>query len=392
MTPSARLSAAIAVLDDWLSGLAAEQALARWARGARYAGSGDRAAVRDLVYEALRRKAGAARMGCGDDGRALVLGLVRLRGDDPGTLFTGEGPAPAPLTAAELALAREATDPPDPSLDVPAWLREAVAARAPDAQARAALFAALGTRAPVWLRVATRRGGRDAARAALAEDGIGARPDPRCDTALEVVSGARRLRGASAYRDGRVELQDLSAQLAVAEVAWPAQGRILDFCAGGGGKALAVADRSGAEVFAHDISERRMSDLSRRARRAGVRIAELAPARAGERAPYDAVLCDVPCSGSGTWRRDPEAKWRLTPGRLDALVETQRTILDEAAALVGEGGLLVYMTCSLIARENEDQVAALLDRAPGWRAEGARIDTPLTASDGFYTAILRRVR
>jgi 16S rRNA (cytosine967-C5)-methyltransferase len=133
-----------------------------------------------------------------------------------------------------------------------------------------------------------------------------------------------------------------------------------------------------------------MSDLSARAERAGVGIAELAPGRAGERAPYDAVLCDVPCSGSGTWRRDPEAKWRLTPARLDELAALQAGILDEAAELVRAAGALVYMTCSLLPCENEEQVAAFLDRSPGWRLEGTRLDTPLTASDGFFTAVFRR--
>lgn len=390
MTPAARLSAAVSILDDWIGGLAIEQALARWARSARYAGSKDRAAVRDLVFDALRRKESAARMGGGADGRRLVLGLVRLRGEDPKAVFTGEGYGPAPLTGEETRCVEARQDVPDPRVDVPGWLRDPIASRAPDADGRKALFAALQARAPVWLRVARRRCSVVEAQARLSADGIETQQHPSCDTALEVVSGGRRLRNAVAYRDGLVELQDLSAQRAVGSVPWPAGGRILDFCAGGGGKALAIADRTDAAVHAHDISARRMSDLSARAERAGVRIAELAPGRAGERAPYDAVLCDVPCSGSGTWRRNPEAKWRLTPARLEELAALQAGILDEAAELVCAAGALVYMTCSLLPCENEEQVAAFLDRSPGWRLEDTRLDTPLTASDGFFTAVFRR--
>ncbi|MDG4648751.1 RsmB/NOP family class I SAM-dependent RNA methyltransferase [Roseibacterium sp. SDUM158017] len=390
MTPAARASAAISVLDGWLGGLAAEQALSRWSRGARYAGSGDRAAVRDLVFDVLRHMESAAQAGGAADGRGLVLGLLRLRGSDPASLFDGVGYGPEPLTEAETAFAERPLRPPEPGTDIPPWLREAIGLRAEDAAARDTLFAALCERAPVWLRVVLRRTTRDAAQARLDAEGIATRPDPGCDTALLVTGGARSLRGSAAYRDGLVELQDLSAQRAVASVPWPSRGRILDFCAGGGGKALAITDRTGAAVLAHDASERRMSDLPARAARAGVTIERLASGQAAARAPYEAVLCDVPCSGTGTWRRDPEAKWRLAPERLDELRQLQAHILDEAAPLVAEGGLLVYMTCSLLACEDEEQVAAFLRRAPGWRQEGARLDTPLSASDGFYTAILRR--
>jgi 16S rRNA (cytosine967-C5)-methyltransferase len=390
MTPAARLSAAMSILDEWRGGRPVEQALTRWARGARYAGSKDRAAVRDVVFDALRQMGSAALAGGGEDGRALVLGLSRLRGEDPEALFTGEGHAPERLSDVERTLVASPLPPPDPERDVPGWLRAEIGARAPDAPSRAALFAALSRRAPVWLRVALRRGGREAARKSLAADGIETRPDPGCETALEVTAGARALRGSRAYRDGLVEVQDLSPQRAVAAVPWPGQGRILDFCAGGGGKALAIADRTEARILAHDAVARRMTDLPARAARAGIDIACLAPGAAARGGPYDAVLVDVPCSGSGTWRRDPEAKWRLDPARLDALCQAQAGILDAAQALVRPGGLLVYMTCSLLPRENEGQIDAFRERRSEWRLAATRLDTPLTASDGFYTAVLDR--
>ncbi|AHM05318.1 Sun protein [Roseibacterium elongatum DSM 19469] len=384
MTPAARVAAAIAVLDDWRDGMAAEQALTRWARGARYAGSKDRAAVRDHVYDVLRRAESCARMGGGRTGRALLLGLLQLQGADPAQVFTGLGHAPPPLTAAEAA---PPAAPPPADCDVPAWLRAPLAAAvdAPDA-----LFASFSERAPLWLRVNRRRGTPAEVIASLASDGVAARATPLCATALEVTEGARALRRAAAYLGGQVEPQDLSVQRAIARVDWPKTGRILDYCAGGGGKALALADRSAARLFAHDADPRRMADLGPRAERAGVEIVQLATSDLQRVGPFDAVLCDVPCSGSGTWRRDPEAKWRLTPARLDKLKATQDAILDAAVPMVRPGGHLVYMTCSLLEVENQARIAAFLARHPGWALRHQALDTPLTASDGFFCALLTR--
>ncbi|KPQ14141.1 MAG: 16S rRNA (cytosine967-C5)-methyltransferase [Rhodobacteraceae bacterium HLUCCO18] len=387
MTPGARVAAAISVLDAWRGGMAVEQALTRWARGARYAGSKDRAAVRDHVYDALRRLRSVEFLGGGTDGRALLLGLVRLSALDPDALFTGEGHAPAALSEGERALVAAPPLAPDPEADIPDWLRAPLAERAATPEA---LFAALCARAPVWLRVNMRRGTVEAARDELSRDGVETVSCEATPGALRVTDGARRLRAARAYAEGRVEVQDLSAQRAVSFVDWPRTGCILDYCAGGGGKALAIADRTDAALCAHDALPRRMVDLPARADRAGVSITLLDTARAVDHGPFDAVLCDVPCSGTGTWRRDPEAKWRLTPDRLEELRQLQAEILDATSPLVAPGGRLVYMTCSLLRAENEDQVGAFMARAPGWSLIGTQLDTPLTASDGFFTAVLAR--
>jgi 16S rRNA (cytosine967-C5)-methyltransferase len=390
MTPGARVAAAIAVLDDWVGGMPAEQALTRWARSARYAGSKDRAAVRDHVYDALRRLRSAEVMGGGPGGRAVMLGLLRLGLDDPAAVFTGDGHAPPPLSDHERQVLSEPSVFPGPETDIPDWLRDAVSERAQHPGEISELFRALSQRAPVWLRVARRRGTVDAARADLAREGIDTEASDLLDGALRISDGARRLKQSQAYTNGLVELQDLSAQRAVAFIDWPAEGRILDYCAGGGGKALAIADRTGAEVLAHDAVPRRMADLPARAVRAGVRIAQVDWHDLTRHAPFDAVLCDVPCSGTGTWRRDPEAKWRLTPERLNDLRRVQAEILEAAAPLVRPGGRLIYMTCSLLRVENEDQVARFIDGTSGWTRLGLQVDTPLTASDGFFTAELRR--
>jgi len=376
MTPGARVAAAIGVLDAWLSGESIDRALTGWARGARYAGSKDRAAVRDLVFDAVRRKGNCAAFG-GETGRGLMLGHLRLQGQPPEALFTGEGYAPAPLSATEQTPPAVAHD---PWRDVPGWLRPTLRADL-DADADP-IVEAMQHRAPLYLRVNERKANVELVEESLVKDGI---KTTKTDLAgaLAVVENARRLRQSTAYLTGLVEIQDLSVQIACAAVGWPPSGRILDFCAGGGGKTLAIADRSAASLFAHDAVPVRMTDLPARAARAGISCTLLATDDLPRHAPFDAVLCDVPCSGSGTWRRDPEAKWRLTPDRLAELGQLQRQIVTDAARLVAPGGRFVYMTCSLLRAENEAVIEDTL-LARGWTLLQTRRYTPLDASDGFF--------
>jgi 16S rRNA (cytosine967-C5)-methyltransferase len=380
MTPGARAAAAIAVLDRVLAGEPAEKALTNWGRASRFAGSGDRAAVRDLVFDALRRKRSAAARGGGATGRGLVLGLCRETGDE--ALFSAEGHAPAAPAADEagrLPLAAEA-------LDLPDWLVPPLRDSLGDLLEPVAH--AMRQRAPVFLRANLARASREAALAALSREGIAAAAHPLATSAIEVTAQARKVQVSEAFRTGLVELQDASSQ-AVVEALPLADGmKVLDHCAGGGGKALAMAARARLRLFAHDIAPRRMADLPERARRAG--IAVTLTERPETAAPYDLVLVDAPCSGSGSWRRDPEGKWALTPERLAALLAGQAAILDRAAAMVGPGGALAYATCSLLADENARQIDRLLARAPAWTREAERSFTPLDGGDGFYLCVLRR--
>ncbi|MEX3015520.1 RsmB/NOP family class I SAM-dependent RNA methyltransferase [Gymnodinialimonas hymeniacidonis] len=385
MRPEARYAAAIEVLDAWQDGMAAEQALTRWARGARYAGSKDRAAVRDHVYDVLRRKNSCAAHGGGETGRALILGLLRLGGVDPALIFSGEGHAPSKLSPSEETAPRNLDIEP---LDVKDWmLLELDDQRIEDQRT---LLAAMTSRAEVWLRVNTRKASPAVSIDMLQSEGVLCEPHGNLPAALRVTDGARRVRHTQAYSEGLVEVQDLSPQMAIARLDLPQTGRVLDYCAGGGGKALAIAAGTEASIFAHDAIPRRMADLPARATRAGVSIEQIAPSDLGNHAPYDLVVTDVPCSGSGTWRRDPEVKWRLTPERLAELVAVQAGILDEAAALVAANGQLVYMTCSLFRAENDAQIDGFLARRPGWICTARHFDTPLTASDGFFSAVLAR--
>ena len=380
MTPGARAAAAIGVLDRVLAGEAAEKALTNWGRTSRFAGSGDRTAVRDLVYDALRQRRSAAALGGGETGRGLVLGLMRSIGQE--ALFSGEGHAPAPPAASDVGRAPMGAE----ALDLPDWLvpeleRSLGERLAPVAEA-------LRARAPVFLRVNLAQGTLAGAQAALAREGIVTRPKPLADTALEVLEGARRVQASEAYRTGLVELQDAASQAVVAALPLADGMRVLDHCAGGGGKMLAMAARAKLRLWAHDAAPRRMADLPERARRAGVRVTLTERPEAS--APYDLALVDAPCSGSGSWRRDPEGKWRLTPARLAELVGIQAAILDRVAPMVAPGGWLAYATCSLLRVENGDQAQEFLSRHPGWRLETERSFTPLEGGDGFHMALFRR--
>lgn len=377
MTPSARINTAIGLLDRILDGQAAEQALLRWARNSRYAGSKDRSAVRDLVYEALRRRNSLAGRGGALSGRGLMIGLCREAGQDPDLHFTGENYAPAPLNAHE-RVENNVTSTDIPEWLIPLWQK----ALGPEADK---IAGEMGQRAPVWLRVNPSRMTVSEARSMLEQDGIVTETAPQLTGALRVCSGERRINSSRAYLDGVVELQDLSPQLACSFLPLKDGDRVLDYCAGGGGKSLALAGRqSGIRVFAHDAEPGRMADLPDRAKRAGIRIEQVSVPE-GE---FELVVADVPCSGSGTWRRTPDAKWRLTPVKLQQLTEIQSEILDEAAKFVAPGGHLAYMTCSLLEAENIQNVEAFLSRHDQFRQISSKFWTPLTASDGFFLSLL----
>ena len=381
MTPGARAQAAIEVLDRILAGEAAEKALTAWGRASRYAGSGDRAAVRDLVYDALRCRRSFAALGGGETGRGLVLGRAWALGEDVALLFQGAPHSPLPPTPAETGRPPESWE----RFDIPDWLGMAFQQSLGDAAP--SVLQALQTRAPVFLRVNLARLTRDDAVPRLADEGITAEPHPLAASALKVTGGARRIQTSPSYLDGLVELQDAASQAVVEALPLHQGARVLDLCAGGGGKTLAMAARMPLVLYAHDASPARMKDLVPRAARARALITLTDRPEAD--GPYDLVLTDVPCSGSGSWRRDPEGKWRLTPARLDDLCRLQAVILDRAAAMVGPKGALAYVTCSVLRAENGDQIDAFLARHPQWRLDKKLQLTPLDEGDGFFLAVMR---
>jgi len=391
MTPQARVQAAIEVLDAVIAaartrGAPADRILADWFRTRRYAGSKDRRAVRELVYTAIRR--------CGEvpaSGRA-AMALVAQGDPVLAALFDGARHAPEPLRGDE-PVARAGI--------APAWLEAALAASGLDGEEQEALLG----RAPLDIRINALK----EAKAILPEPG-----EP------VVASHGRRFPPMTpveqwpAYAAGAIEVQDAGSQLVCEAVAARPGEAVVDLCAGAGGKTLALAaamDNRG-RILACDVDRPRLSRLAPRAERAGVTIAETrlldpdreAAALADRVAAADAVLIDAPCSGTGTWRRNPEARWRLDERELARLVQLQGRLLDVAAPLVRPGGRLVYVVCSLLDCEGAGQVDAFLSRGPEWRAApllglgagrlrgpGLRLTPGHDGTDGFFVARLERV-
>ncbi|MDB4197391.1 RsmB/NOP family class I SAM-dependent RNA methyltransferase [Ascidiaceihabitans sp.] len=384
MTPGARVAAAIEILDMIHDGQAVEKSLTAWARRSRFAGSKDRAAVRDHVFDTVRNwRADAVRGGSGT-GRGRMIGRLRAFDMDIDALFHGEGHSPEPLTDEEKIAGQRPTEQAD-VWNMPDWILPELERSLGEGAADTAVM--LQSRAPITIRVNLAKCNISQAAADLAESGVETQANPVCSTALTITAGERKLRNSPAYLEGWVELQDASSQAIVADL--PEAEQVLDYCAGGGGKALALAAQ-GRKVIAHDINFDRMMDIPARAERAGTSIKLLATDMIEAEGLFDLVLVDAPCSGSGAWRRSPEGKWALTAERLTELTVIQDSILDETVQYVSQGGALVFGTCSIFKCENEDRISAFLERHSGWKCvKQSRLDVSEMA-DGFFVAHLTR--
>ncbi|NVO17500.1 MAG: RsmB/NOP family class I SAM-dependent RNA methyltransferase [Rhodoplanes sp.] len=432
MTPSARLSAAIEVLADIEARRRpATDALKDWGLSRRFAGSGDRAAIAGLVYDALRRKASAAHLLGEATPRAVLLGMLALdRGlaaDQIEKLFDGSRFAPDPLTEKErAALAAEGREeaPAHIAGDYPEWLDLPLARVFGDDRVEEGR--ALAHRAPLDLRVNTLAGtDRDKVAAGLSH--LHPESTRWSPSGLRVTIGAEGksppVHAEPAYIKGQIEIQDEGSQVASLMAAARPGEQVIDLCAGGGGKTLALAAsmENKGQLYATDLDKRRLAPIHARLERAGVRNVQIrTPGRdtdvlADLTGRADLVLVDAPCTGTGTWRRNPDAKWRIRPGSLAERLSQQAIVLDRAADLVRPGGRIVYVTCSLLADENADQVQAFVARHAGFApvppaevaavlgdAAPAFLDSVLvfpegllmtprrTGTDGFYVAVLRR--
>lgn len=392
MTPAARLQATIEILSAG-GARPLDRQLKDWFRAHRFAGSKDRHAITEQVYGVVRHRARLAHRMGSDDPRGLVIASVLAAGDVPDTLFTG-GYGPSPLTDDErAAIAR--TPAPEPewvSGEYPAWLEEELI-RAFGARLKAEM-AAFQARAPVDLRVNTLKAKRSDVIAALRADNF------TCETPAELADAIRCQPGVNLtahplFLSGAFEIQDWAAQRAVAlSEARPGM-RVLDLAAGAGGKslALAAAMQNRGSILAFDDKPERLAPLAERAARAGASLITIAQNRGGPlwgNGRFDLVFLDVPCSGSGTWRRQPELKWRLTPERLSELQAIQDWLFADGARHTAPGGKLVYATCSILPQENQDRVEAFLSAHPMFRraAPDFHASPASTASDGFYAAFL----
>jgi 16S rRNA (cytosine967-C5)-methyltransferase len=431
MTPGARLAAAIEVLADIEARRRpAADALKDWGLAHRFAGSGDRAAIAGVVYDALRCKASATFIMGEATPRAVALGMLRLvrklDGKAVARLADGTRFAPPPLTDGERARlegASLADAPPWVVGDYPQWLDPHLARTF--GEERAAEGAALASRAPLDLRVNTLKAERDDVLGALAPLGAqSTRWSPLgVRIALDADAKSPPIHAEPAFIKGQVEVQDEGSQLAALLAGAKSGEQVVDLCAGAGGKTLALAaamDNRG-QIYATDLDKRRLAPIHARIERAGVRNVQVRTPRANEDVladlpgRADLVLIDAPCTGTGAWRRNPDAKWRVRAGALAARRKEQTAVLDRAAALVKPGGRIAYVTCSVLADENGDQIRDFLGRnqavglrppaevasALGERAmlfrraaliseEGLLMTPRRTDTDGFFVALMVR--
>jgi 16S rRNA (cytosine967-C5)-methyltransferase len=391
MTPSARLQAAIDILEG-LNGTAspADRHLRDWFSARRFAGSGDRRAIGEMVFRILRHRASLAWRMQSETPRALMIAALLADAQDPASLFTG-GYGPAPLTTGELAAIAAPVRPPPPWVagEFPQWLRSELTRRFGDTLA--AEMAAMTQRAPVDLRVNTLKSSRDIVLAQLQADGFAA--EAVGALAIRCPPGTRNLDKHALFLSGAFEIQDLAAQTSVEMTEATPGLRVLDLAAGAGGKSLglAAAMENKGEIIACDTRGAALAELEKRAARAGATIIHAHVLGEPPTGPYDLAFVDAPCSGSGTWRRQPELKWRLMPGRLAELTALQDRLLDQAAGL--GAARLVYATCSILPVENEDRVAAFLAKNPAFRrAKPDFLASPAASGmDGFYAAFLARI-
>ena len=376
MTPNARYAAAIEILDEILTGASAEQVLTHWARSHRFAGSKDRAAIRDICFDIMRRRCEAEALGGSLTGRGLAIGYLRLMENDPESVFTGEGYAPSTLTDVELANEGLLAD--WTKLNLPDWMQKFVA------EGDEPEFLAQNSRAPVFLRVNIKKSDFDQAIAALRKEDVETRVHSEVSGCLEVISGERRIAQSRAYQQGLVELQDAGSQAVVAALDLPNEpdAKILDYCAGGGGKTLHMAALSQAQIHAHDAYVARMKDIPVRAKRAGAKVHIFQEHK--DASDYDFILVDAPCSGSGAWRRNPDGKWKLTEAGLQETVILQSEILNKVLSFTHARTRIGYVTCSLLDVENYAQIQGFLKAHPKWTIEKEGRFLPSMGMDGFY--------
>lgn len=382
MTPAARVEAAIVLLDEIIDaaaggGAAADTLIQRYFKTRRYAGSKDRRAVRDLVYQVIRALGERP-----ENGRAAVIGYARAEAPALLALFGTDPRGPVAVAEGEPAAALGLA---------PEWLTAKFAAEYADAET---LLAALAERAPLDLRVNRLKTTRSAVLSLIP----GAVPTGHAQDGLRMVE-ALNVEDLPVYADGRVEVQDEGSQLIAAACRAQPEMTVVDLCAGAGGKTLALAAdmENRGRLIACDADRSRLSRLGPRAARAGAVNIEtrlLDPGREADAlgdlfGAADVVLIDAPCSGTGTWRRNPEARWRLTPQRLARLTALQAHLADLGARLLKPGGRLVYAVCSLLPEEGRLQAEALSRRCPDLALDGggAQILRPdRDETDGFFIA------
>ena len=431
MTPAAKLSAAIELIEAIdTQRVPAAKALKEWGTAHRYAGSGDRAGIAGLVWDVLRRRASSAWIMNSDTPRARVLGMLKAERkmdvEAIAALCDGGRFSPEPLSDAEhAALSSRSVDdaPAHIAGDYPEWLDGHLTAVFGDD--RVAEATAMASRAPLDLRVNTLKAKREKVLGSVKH--LGAVETPWSPMGLRIDLGAdARNPGIHAEEDfikGAIEVQDEGSQLAALLSGAKPGEQVIDLCAGAGGKTLALAAmmQGKGRLIATDSDKRQLAPIHERLSRAGVHNCDIRTPKGPDdtlsdiHASADLVVIDAPCSGTGTWRRNPDAKWRMRPGALEVRIKDQIEVLERAVPLVKAGGRIAYITCSVLPQENNEQIQGFLARHPDFSVvpaeqvmsvlwdkaeafaaatyqspEGLLMTPRRTGTDGFFVSVLAR--
>ena len=432
MTPAARLSAAIEVLTEIeAKKRPAPDALREWGQTHRFAGSGDRSAIGSLLFDALRRRASSAWLMGAETPRAVLLGALRLArnmsAEDIAKLADGSRFAPEPLSDDEkkrLETGSLGKAPPHIAGDYPEWLDTHFAQSFGDERWQEGM--ALANRAPLDLRVNTLKGGRDGAAKELSH--LNPAPTRWSSHGLRIELSADGkqppVTSEPSFIKGDFEVQDEGSQLAALFAGVEPGQQVLDLCAGAGGKTLALAAhmQNKGQLFAYDSDLRRLKPIHERIARAGAHNVQVVSPKGKQdvlsdlAGKMDVVLLDAPCTGTGVWRRHPDAKWRIRPGALEIRQREQAALLDESVRFVRPGGKIIYVTCSILDAENGAQIRSFRERNPSFEIvstndvmkplgenapifaraaklsdEGIQMTPRRTGTDGFFVSVLRKV-
>ena len=398
MTPGARVSAVIEILDNYLVKKSDTRLVNNWFRNNRFAGSKDKQVIRDLVYKCLRYKLSFywpfKQAGLLLSGRTIVLGMLKISNHCFKEIFDGKQYSPKDLTDSEKIVLSNF----DKSLDsapafvkfnFPEFLENSL--KESFGHSFEKNLSALSNRADLFIRLNCIKANIGVVVNSLKDDGIVVERIPNCKNSLKVIGNKSKFNRSMAYLSGQVEIQDIHSQLAVEFIDPKKNTKVLDFCAGAGGKTLAIGSitRGNAEYFVYDKSKTKLPNLKARCQRAGVKIKILNLKKTSQKNDkFDLVVADVPCSGTGVWRRNPGNKWLMTQEKLGAIIADQKKILNNAAKFVKNGGRLAYITCSVLRNENQDQVNWFLSSEKAFSFQADRVLPPIDGGDGFYVSIL----
>ena len=380
----------IEILDTYLNEAKIDFVLRKWAIKHRFAGSSDRRKIKDIIFDIIRQKKSCEHVGGGFSGRNLLIGYLKLKGTKLSSVFDNSKFGPEELTIKEQNINVDFSNLSNIyELDFPSWLIPIL--RRSLLNEFSNVVKALRNRSHIQLRVNLKKISRLNAMKKLQKNNIGCEINELCSTALNVLNGAQHILTSPCFENGFVELQDAGSQLVSELIEINYDDKVLDMCAGAGGKSLAIS--CGAELdatyFAWDINFDRMKDIDARSKRAGVKIEKVI--KLSSKSFYNKIIIDAPCSGSGSWRRDPEGKWRLDEDILDNYVKTQKELILKGLKLLAPRGQILYITCSILDIENGKLIDDLISSVLSLKLVRSISLVPSSKSDGFYGAVLEKV-